>query len=132
MSGVRFDIGFKGVKVTREQLRLAENKVLAAVSKSIEIEAWKIMRVSLDQVPWDLGDLSRTHYVRKVRNELAFQMGYTSEYAVYTHDPDPSKPMPNFQRGRKSKYLEDPIKDASRGYSKRIAERAKQLFKGGL
>ena len=62
---------------------------------------------SNEQVPFDVGTLSDSWYVRPLTSKIGFAMGYTEPYAARLHE----HPEYKFQNGRKAKYLEQPIEE---------------------
>lgn len=75
-------------------------KVRGTVSKIGE----EILRLSQSEVPHDTGELQNTGHVEMRGDEAT--VGYNKVYAARLHE----NPQYNFQKGRKGKYLEDPIK----------------------
>lgn len=63
----------------------------------------EIMRLSQDEVPHDTGYLQDTGAVEQIGSDVI--VGYHAPYAARMHE----HPEYNFQKGRKGKYLEDPI-----------------------
>lgn len=66
---------------------------------------YEIMRLSQGQVPHDKGTLQNSGNVEPVGEDVV--IGYHTPYAARLHE----HPEYHFQKGRKGKYLEDPIKD---------------------
>lgn len=71
----------------------------------------EILRISINgfpgspQVPHDLGIL-QTSASNQDKDDKSVTIGFNTEYAARLHE----HPEYNFQKGRKAKYLEDPIK----------------------
>lgn len=63
----------------------------------------EILRLSQFEVPHDTGWLQDTGTVEQQGDDVI--VGYHSEYAARLHE----HPEYNFQKGRKGKYLEDPV-----------------------
>ena len=86
------------------------SKVLNEVSKKTEravrAAANYVLDESRKQVPIDTGALSRSGAVSSEGNIAA--VSYDTHYAIRWHEQ-----QANFQRGRKNKYLEDPINDGA-------------------
>lgn len=65
----------------------------------------EILRLSQSEVPHDVGTLQNSGHVEPHPKSHAL-VGYNTPYAARLHE----HPEYNFQKGRKGKYLEDPIK----------------------
>lgn len=65
--------------------------------------------VSKDQVPLDQGPLKNSCYVDVNDDGSEGTVSYDTPYAVVQHENTSF----NHQRGRKAKYLEDPVNDSS-------------------
>ncbi len=74
-----------------------------AVSASEEDVANELLRLSQEQVPLDEGTLQNSGAVDKLQGDTV--VGYHTTYAARLHE----HPEYRFQKGRKGKYLEDPI-----------------------
>lgn len=68
--------------------------------------AFELMRLSQFEVPHDEGTLQNTGTVEVLPNGDVV-MGYHTAYAARLHE----HPEYNFQKGRKGKYIEDPIEN---------------------
>jgi hypothetical protein len=66
----------------------------------------EVLRLSQREVPHDTGLLQNSGHVEETNNELDVLVGYNKVYAARMHE----HPEYHFQKGRKGKYLEDPIK----------------------
>lgn len=64
----------------------------------------EIMRLSQRDVPHDVGTLQNSGFVEDHKDEVL--VGYNTVYAARLHE----NPQYKFKKGRKGKYLEDPIK----------------------
>ena len=65
----------------------------------------EVLRLSQSEVPHDTGALQNSGHVEEKSDE--FIVGYNKVYAARLHE----NPQYHFQKGRKGKYLEDPIKN---------------------
>ncbi len=65
--------------------------------------ALEVMRLSQFEVPHDEGTLQNSGAVEEIRGTIV--AGYHTAYAARLHE----HPEYRFQKGRKGKYLEDPI-----------------------
>ena len=77
----------------------------SAAKFSLEDVANEILRLSEIEVPLDKGTLQNSGNVQDV--EDGYIIGYHTPYAARLHE----HPEYHFQRGRKGKYLEDPIRN---------------------
>lgn len=81
-------------------------KVMAvAILRGVNDVASEIMRLSTFEVPHDKGLLQTSGHVEPSKNDEVV-VGYNKVYAARLHE----HPEYRFQKGRKAKYLEDPIK----------------------
>lgn len=69
---------------------------------------YEIMRLSQEQVPHDIGSLQNSGNVQEIGDDVI--VGYHEPYAARLHE----HPEYHFQKGRKGKYLEDPINTNSK------------------
>lgn len=87
-------------------------KVLDRISKEIDqinlraLEAMgdELLRISSAEVPHDTGALQASGTVQKESNDTVVT-GYHTPYAARLHE----HPEYRFQKGRKAKYLQDPL-----------------------
>lgn len=91
-----------------KQVQSNLSKMLARISgatlHSNEDVGNEILRLSDKEVPHDKGILEGTGTVQPEGTDV--MVGYNTPYAARLHE----HPEYEFQRGRKGKYLEDPIK----------------------
>ncbi len=78
-------------------------KIPVAEASAAEQIADEIMRLSQKDVPHDEGTLQNSGAVERDGDDWI--VGYFTPYAARLHE----HPEYNFQKGRKGKYLEDPI-----------------------
>lgn len=72
----------------------------------------QLLVLSRRQVPFDDSDLSQSGFADK--DSDGYFVAYTEEYAAYQHEgmrADGTHVVRNWSNGRKSKYLEDPLKE---------------------
>lgn len=81
-------------------------KLPGATSDSNQAVADEVLRLSQEQVPHDEGTLQNSGAVETLPNGDVI-LGYHTRYAARLHE----HPEYHFQKGRKGKYLEDPIRD---------------------
>lgn len=89
--------------------------VTSKTHTAVNAVADEILRLSQFQVPHDTGQLQNTGHVEQGRTEMQAIVGYNKVYAARLHE----HPEYRFGKGRKGKYLEDPIKnniDVLRGF----------------
>lgn len=92
---------------TTSFLRGVENlikRVQAGSKEAKSIVADEVLRLSQFEVPHDKGLLQNSGHVEPDGED--FIVGYNKVYAARLHE----HPEYKFQKGRKGKYLEDPIK----------------------
>lgn len=82
-----------------------EKQVDMLKSKAVLDMANEALRLSQEQVPHDTGYLQNTG-VAELESLDEAVVGYNTPYAARLHE----HPEYNFQKGRKGKYLEDPVK----------------------
>lgn len=93
------------VKDDQVQLNLKNlSKALdRGVPKALLDVGYEILRLSQMEVPHDTGNLQNSGTVEEVNGNVI--VGYHTPYAARMHE----HPEYHFQKGRKGKYLEDPI-----------------------
>lgn len=72
----------------------------------------ELLRLSRFGVPFDTGRLSQSGFFR--REGQYWITGYDTKYAMYQHEgmrKDGSRIVRNWSNGRKSKFLENPLKE---------------------
>lgn len=77
------------------------------ISKPINDVANEVLRLSMFEVPHDKGLLQASGTVEPTSDPTDVIVGYNKVYAARLHE----HPEYRFQKGRKGKYLEDPIKN---------------------
>lgn len=80
------------------------NKIESGSKEAKRVVADEILRLSNFEVPHDKGLLQNSGHVEPEGNDMV--VGYNKVYAARLHE----HPEYKFQKGRKGKYLEDPIK----------------------
>lgn len=95
-----------------EFLRRAENNKMKALNDVAD----EVLRLSSREVPHDTGELQNSAEVEQGFDEVT--VGYNKVYAARLHE----HPEYNFQKGRKGKYLEDPIKNNLRVFREYIVK----------
>lgn len=92
----------------------------------------EIMRLSSFEVPHDTGHLQSSggiepSSISMTNPKKGFVVGYNKVYAAKLHE----HPEYNFQKGRKAKYLEDPIKQNLRTFREYLARPLKAFINSG-
>ena len=75
-----------------------------AANNAIVAIANEVLRLSMKEVPHDTGQLQTTGQTQPVSDDQ-IDVGYNKVYAARLHE----HPEYRFQKGRKGKYLTDPI-----------------------
>lgn len=101
MANVKFDTSDFKAKSKKFAERIAE-----FTQKGVNAVADEVLRLSQFEVPHDKGLLQNSGHVEAQR-DLSALVGYNKVYAARLHE----HPEYRFQKGRKGKYLEDPIKN---------------------
>jgi hypothetical protein len=100
---IKFDASelYAGIKKFTENA-ISQNRV------AIGEIAYEILRLSTFEVPHDIGLLQASGSVQPQLSDAdTVLVGYNKVYAARLHE----HPEYHFQKGRKGKYLEDPIKN---------------------
>lgn len=85
------------------RLGLLEKAIDPTLDLSAEDVSNEVLRLSQMEVPHDEGTLQNSGVVEKVDGDWV--VGYHTAYAARLHE----HPQYRFQKGRKGKYLEDPV-----------------------
>lgn len=93
---------------------------------ALEMVADEVLRLSQQQVPHDTGSLQNSGTVQPSGRD--FIVGYHKVYAARLHE----HPEYRFQKGRKGKYLEDPIVSNSRRLGLVFGDRIRANLLRGL
>lgn len=101
MANVEFDD-----KDFQEKVKQLESIIFPkATKKALSDIGNEVLRLSASEVPHDTGTLQGTGHVEEDGD--GYLVGYNTRYAARLHE----HPDYHFQKGRKGKYLEDPIKN---------------------
>lgn len=93
------------VKALEANIKKAQRKATMDVGE-------EVLRLSNPEVPHNKGLLATSGKVEPLSDGRA-EVGYNKTYATYQHEghrADGSHVIRQYQKGRKGKYLEDPIK----------------------
>jgi hypothetical protein len=91
------------------------------VAQAVDQIANEILRLSSFEVPHDTGMLQASGHVETQSDQSAI-VGYNKVYAARLHE----HPEYRFQKGRKGKYLEDPIKHNYRVFIEYVKDAVKR------
>lgn len=97
-------MGYDGKMVTANIPKLMDAIDQGANKGSLDA-AFELMRLSQIEVPHDEGTLQNSGTVEVDNSTGDVTMGYHTPYAARLHE----HPEYRFQKGRKGKYIEDPI-----------------------
>lgn len=86
------------------KLAKVEKELLSTEKAALGEMGDELLRLSSFEVPLDTGHLQDTGNVKKEQSVAT--VGYNTPYAARLHE----HPGYRFQKGRKGKYLEDPLK----------------------
>ena len=81
--------------------------------KAVREIANEVLRLSQKEVPHDTGALQNSGHTEDTNSGLEQLVGYNKVYAARLHE----HPEYNFQKGRKGKYLEDPLKNNLKAFA---------------
>jgi hypothetical protein len=102
------------VKITKNTLskNLKKLQTINPTDEWGRICSGELLRLSRFVVPFASGRLSQSGFFR--REGQYWITGYNTKYAMYQHEgmrKDGSRVVRNWSNGRKSKYLENPMKE---------------------
>lgn len=80
-------------------------KVAGLQARATQAVGYEVLRLSSREVPHNIGTLQNSGHIHPNGDETI--VGYNTVYAARLHE----HPEYHFQKGRKGKYLEDPIKN---------------------
>ena len=115
-------IRFHGHKEFMNNIASVSSGMLVAGKAGLYKAGNAIMRDSKMQVPHDTGALSQTGIVEKTKKGV--ELSYDTPYAWRVHEGVEIR----FRKGRKAKYLEDPIKAHSENIATAIAEAIRAIL----
>ena len=81
------------------------NRVTRSTTRGVKAVADEVLRLSQFEVPHNIGLLQNSGATDPI-SDVEEMVGYNKVYAARLHE----HPEYRFQKGRKGKYLEDPIK----------------------
>lgn len=102
------------------QLKVLGQTIMQKAHVAVNNVATEILRLSQFEVPHDTGRLQNSGHIEQEGNTSAI-VGYNTVYAARLHE----NPQFRFQKGRKGKYLEDPIKNNMRVLKQFIVDSVK-------
>lgn len=107
----------KGIVQATAQMKVAEWRAVMDIAN-------EILRLSQFEVPHDTGRLQNSGHVEPQYMKKA-TVGYNTVYAARLHE----NPQYRFQKGRKGKYLEDPIKHNLAVFKEYVIEKIKEVMR---
>jgi hypothetical protein len=107
------------IKGTKRALNVVEKAALQGINDV----ASEVLRLGSFEVPHDKGILQNSGHIEPA-SESEVIVGYNTVYAARLHE----HPEYRFQKGRKGKYLEDPIKNNLSLFRNYIADAIKAAF----
>lgn len=113
-------------RVFHDNIKKLERLAPVAAHKSLLDIGYELLRLSQEQVPHDKGTLQDSGNVEEVLGDVL--VGYHTPYAARLHE----HPEYNFQKGRKGKYLTDPLEKNEEVFKTRISEDLDLAIKGVL
>lgn len=102
----------------------AESRALEAVFSGVKDVSEELGRLSLAQVPHDIGTLSQSLEIVYDRAKLESTVSYNTPYAARLHE----HPEYRFQKGRKGKFLEDPANENASVFKDHIIQKVKRAL----
>jgi len=125
------NIKFKGIEQLVTNFGIAGGRVERAVKFALEEAGGDLLKESVKIVPHDVGTLEGSGKVSKVQgsgNLMEIGVGYNTPYAARLHE----HPEYRFQKGRRGKYLETPLKMKAHIYKKGIDAQVKKVLEGKI
>ncbi|PIY32073.1 MAG: hypothetical protein COZ07_06965 [Candidatus Infernicultor aquiphilus] len=101
---------FKGISSVLRNLNKVEKIVVNSIEQGVNDLTNKLLADSQKQVPHDIGTLAGSGHTVPASNKggmIEGKVGYNTPYAARLHE----HPEYKFQKGRKGKYLIDPLKN---------------------
>jgi hypothetical protein len=113
-----------GVPQVQQGIRRRAKEINDAVIQAFFMEGHAIMRVSLSRVPFATGALASSNVVSLDKRDrgVTVNLEYRESYAFYVHNINK-----NYNHGRSWMYLRGPVMEAQKGFSSRVAARARTL-----
>ena len=125
------NIKFKGIEQLVTNFGIAGGRVEKAVKFALEEAGGDLLKESVKIVPHDIGTLEGSGKVSDVKgsgNTMEIGVGYNTPYAARLHE----HPEYKFQKGRRGKYLETPLKQKAHIYKKGIDAQVKKVLEGKI
>ena len=112
------------------KVRSLEQKIKLAQRQATMDVGEEVLRLSSPEVPHNKGLLATSGKVEPLSGGRA-EVGYNKTYATYQHEgrrADGSHIIRQYQKGRKGKFLEDPIKQNLSVFRKYMAESIQKII----
>ena len=103
-------------------LKLITPRIELKLNKTLFEIAAEVLRLAEKENPHDKGILQSSQAIEP--EGAGYVLGYNKEYAARLHE----HPEYNFQKGRKGKYLEDPIKNNVKQFLNYLGEQLKKAL----
>ena len=116
------DVTFDDTDFKKKASKFEDGVTGSKRREAVHNVATEVMRLSQREVPHDKGSLQNSGFVEDHEDESI--VGYNKVYAARLHE----HPEYKFQKGRKGKYLEDPIKNNLMVFKKYFEEMLKGKF----
>jgi hypothetical protein len=115
----------RGIGYTSNFIKMKKGQSRIKLRAAIKAQCAEIAEQSMSIVPVDEYELIKTAYVevKKQGSGYVGEIGYLSPYAVVQHETSWFKHKP----GRTWKYLEKPLKAASRWFAHNVAKKYKEM-----
>jgi hypothetical protein len=113
------NINFDGIDDVIDGFGRANTAGLRGVKQAVDDAAGNLLSESVKEVPHEYGTLQGTGNVSAAvigDEEIIAEVGYNTPYAAKLHE----HPEYRFKKGRKGKFLEDPLKRMGPTYQKDI------------
>lgn len=109
------------------------------MAEALEEMANTLLVLSTYEVPHDTGQLQSTGHIFPKFDEVVksqeVNVAYDTEYAAYQHEGvrrDGTREIKQYQKGRKKKYLEDPLKVNMSRWSEKLQTVMKSKLQGKI
>lgn len=114
------------INTISQRMGVARTLMAREINRALEDGADEVLRRSSMQVPFDTGTLKDSGKTNKAKNgsiEIIYNSNKKAPYATEVHEV-----AKNYRRGRKKKYLEDPLREFVPKFSAFIRQKIKSVF----
>lgn len=126
---MKFSISFDD-KDLQKGLNALQNKLALVELTALGLMADTLLTLSAKEVPHDEGTLQSSGHTEKHGNE--YWVVYNTKYASYQHEgirADGTHAILHYQKGRKKKYLQDPLLNNMSIWQKLAQEELAKILK---